>query len=68
MDARSWDGDSSFPKELIDRVMALREDLPSGCTLLGVYNPVHGNTNPATPGVMVVETDDTSHLQFIRRH
>ena len=68
LEARSWGGDSSMPKELIDRVVALRENLPSGCTLLGVYNPIGGVANPATPGVMVVETDDTSHLQFISDH
>lgn len=67
MEARGWDGDSSFPPEVVARVVALRDNLPTGCTLLGVYNPV-GNMNAATPGVMVVETDDSAHLAFITNH
>lgn len=69
LENESWaKGYPGLSQKALDRALELREKLPEGCRIVGVYNPVAGIQNPLTPGVMVIETDDTAHLQFISNH
>lgn len=63
--ARS-EGPVGFDPKFLERVAALPEQLPEGCTILGSYAP--RGVAESTPSVMIVETEDDAHLAFISNY
>lgn len=68
LERQSRSGDTSLMEWVGAWVLELRENLPAGCTLRAVYNPVGHTPNATTPGVMIVETENPDDLAFISNH
>lgn len=51
-------------RTMAEKVIALRDNLPTGLKLHGSFNPIGGATE-RRPAVWLAETDDHSHLQFV---
>lgn len=62
--ARARSTGSGQDPAFMQKVVDLPLKLPAGCSIMGSFAPM-GQSPDAPPAVMIVETNDTSHLQFI---
>lgn len=63
-EARYRTGDTKIDPKLMQLAVDLPLRLPAGCSIIGSFGPA-GGASETRPSVMVVETNDIAHLNFI---
>lgn len=57
-----------IPEPLKTKALELPKKLPSGCRIVGSWFPVDLPASVEEPGVLVVETEDVSHLAWFNSY
>lgn len=66
-EVRARSGDTSIDPRFLQLVVDLPLRLPAGCNIIGSYGSIGGSPQ-GLPNVIIVETGDPDHLQFITNY